>query len=152
MFKTDRAADSRIWCEITIVAVAAFLLAGGCDWFDSPSAINLPPGTAIDNCASLGEIHTGDPVTLRWTGVDDDGQIVNYEWTLDDTIVGETTETSMTFQGLPEGDHTFTVAAIDDDGEMASPAGCFRAATADRLFMVMDSCQKPSRVKMCVGM
>jgi hypothetical protein len=121
-----------VWCEVALVAALAFALAGGCDWFNEPSQVNLSPETTIVSCPS-GPVSPGDDVTIVWEGDDPDGQVIEYEWTLDDTLNGTTTEVTMLISEVEEGTHTFTVAAVDNDGEAdASPARCtFTASLGD---------------------
>ena len=64
----------------TVAALAAAALVGGCDWFDDPVAANLPPRTALTDCPSGRDVQAGDDVTISWTGTDDDGEVVGYEW------------------------------------------------------------------------
>ena len=133
MLRPEHTTVSRVWCEVAIVALAAFALAGGCDWFNDPSQINLPPETTITACPSPSLVPPGDDVTIEWEGSDPDGQVVEYQWTFDDTLGGTTTETSMLIEGVEEGTHTFAVASVDNDGEVdASPAECtFTASLGD---------------------
>ena len=132
MLRPEHTTVSRVWCEVAIVALAAFAIAGGCDWFNDPSQINLPPETTITACPSSLLVPPGDDVTIEWEGSDPDGQVVRYEWTFDDTL-GGTTETSKLIAGVGEGTHIFTVAAVDDDDEVdASPDTCtFTASLGD---------------------
>ena len=81
---------SKFWCEAAIVMLAVFMFAGGCDWFKAPLEINILPETTITQCP--GEVLAGDDVTITWTGDDADGSVVSFEWTLDDTIAGETSD------------------------------------------------------------
>ena len=120
------------------VGAAAALLAGGCDWFDGPLEVNLLPETWMVSCPAEGETAVGEDVVLGWGGYDPDGSadpsvqgsVAGYEWTLDDTLSGETTETTMTIEDVTEGVHTFTVAAVDVDGAIdATPAGCTFSVT-----------------------
>ncbi len=133
MLRPEHTTVSRVWCEVAIVALAAFALAGGCDWFNAPSQINLPPETTMTACPSSWPVPPGDDVTVEWEGSDADGQVVEYQWTFDDTLGGTTTETSMLIEDVEEGTHTFTVASVDNDGEVdASPAECtFTASLGD---------------------
>ena len=132
MLRSEHTTVSRVRCEVAIVALAVFAIAGGCDWFNDPSQINLPPETTITACPSSLLVPPGDDVTIEWEGSDPDGQVVRYEWTFDDTL-GGTTETSKLIAGVGEGTHIFTVAAVDDDDEVdASPDTCaFTASLGD---------------------
>ncbi len=137
MLRPEHTTVSRVWCEVAIVALAAFALAGGCDWFKDPSQINLPPETTITSCPSS-LVPPGDDVTIAWEGSDPDGQVVGYQWTLDDTLGGTTTETSKLIEDVEEGTHTFTVASVDNDGEVGSPAECeFTASFGDYVARVV---------------
>jgi hypothetical protein len=132
VLRREHTTVSRVRSEVFIVALVAVAMAGGCDWFDAPSQINLPPETTITVCPSS-LVSPGDNVTIKWTGSDQDGQVVEYEWTLDDTLEGTTYATTMMVTGVEEGTHSFTVASIDDDGDVdASPAECtFTASFGD---------------------
>ena len=122
MLRPEHTTVSRVWCEVAIVALAAFAIAGGCDWFNDPSQINLPPETKIVQFPPP-LVSPGDDVTIVWRGTDPDGQVVEYEWTLDDTLGETTSDTTLVIAGVEEGTHTFTVASIDNDGEVdPSPA------------------------------
>jgi len=112
----ERMVVSRFWCEAALVALLALFLVGGCDWFKDPSQVNLPPETTITSLQPA-VVPPGSDVTIEWSGSDSDGQISEYEWTFDDTLGGTTAATSMTFEEVAEGAHTFTVAAVDDAGE-----------------------------------
>ncbi|MCK4679694.1 hypothetical protein KAT82_01080 [bacterium] len=137
MLRPGHTTVSRVWCEVAIVALVAFAIAGGCDWFNDPSQINLPPETTITSCPSP-LVPPGDDVTIEWEGSDPDGQVVEYQWTFDDTLGGTTTETSMLIEEVEEGAHTFTVASVDNDGEVGSPAECrFTASFGDYVARVV---------------
>jgi hypothetical protein len=137
VLRPEHTTVSRVWCEVAIVALVAFAIAGGCDWFNDPSQINLPPETTITSCPSP-LVPPGDDVTIEWEGSDPDGQVVEYQWTFDDTLGGTTTETSMLIEEVEEGAHTFTVASVDNDGEVGSPAECtFTASLGDYVARVV---------------
>lgn len=138
MFTSERISPARFWRLIGGVGLMAALLVGGCDWFDAPVEANLPPETWMVSCPAEGETAVGEDVVLRWNGRDSDGSadpnvegsVAHYEWTLDDTLSGQTTQTSLTIEDVTEGVHSFTVAAVDDDGDIdASPAECIFSAT-----------------------
>ena len=133
MLRPEHTTVSRDWCEVAVVAVLAFVIAGGCDRFNDPSQINHPPETTITECPSSWLVPPGDDVTIKWEGSDPDGQVVEYQWTFDDTLGGTTTETDTLIASVEEGTHTFAVASVDDDGEIdASPAECtFTASLGD---------------------
>jgi len=96
---------------------------GGCDWFGDPLEANLAPTTTMVTCP--GEIGAGDDALIEWEGSDIDGAVVEYRWSYDERSTGTTTETTMTFESVTEGDHVFEVRAVDDDGdEDVSPAIC----------------------------
>ncbi len=115
---------------------------GGCDWFDGPVEANLPPETSIapetrlEVCPELRtDIVAGGDVTIAWSGSDGDGDVARFEWTYDDTVHGETTDLFYLIEDVAEGDHSFRVAAVDDDGDQdATPATCsFTAGPAGNL-------------------
>jgi hypothetical protein len=113
-----------------LLAVAA---AGGCDWFDDPVEANLPPETEMTECPGSGSVLAGDEVTLEWTGSDPDGSVTAYLWTFDGAPAEETAETRLVVQDVSEGDHVFTVAAMDNEGETdATPDTCAFAASEPR--------------------
>jgi len=135
LLRFGQTAVAKVWCEVALVALLAFAIAGGCDWFKAPVEANIPPDTAIVTCPSSVDVLAGDDVTIEWSGSDGDGTVVRFEWTLDGSPVEETTETSMLIEDVAEGEHTFTVAAVDDDGDVdESPAVCvFTASEAGGL-------------------
>jgi hypothetical protein len=121
----ETTSSTRFWCEATVVALAIFAVAGGCDWFNDPVEINIPPETTMVTCPSSGTVVAGVEVTVEWSGSDADGSVVRFEWTHNDSIGGETTGTSMVLEDVAEGTHTFKVSAVDDDGDTdATPAVC----------------------------
>jgi len=131
LVRDTRGLSIRRWFEATAVALAIFAVAGGCDWFNDPVEINLPPETTIVTCPSAGEVAAGDDVTIEWSGDDADGSVARFEWTLDDTAGGEMTDTSLVIEDVAEGSHTFEVRAVDDDGDSdPTPAVCTFAASA----------------------
>lgn len=122
-----------------LVAVVSW---GGCDWFSNPEEANLAPDTLMETCPSAREeVVAGDDVTVEWSASDVDGTVVRYEWAYDDTS-GTTTGASMVLEDVAVGDHTFEVAAVDDDGDVdQTPAMCaFTAQEAgglvDRVVLV----------------
>lgn len=107
---------------VALIVIAAF---GGCDWFDEPVEINLPPETEIVTCPAAGSVVAGDDVLLEWTGEDLDGTVSGFLWTFDGSVAEETDETSHVVSNVTVGDHVFTVAAVDNDGEAdATPDTC----------------------------
>jgi hypothetical protein len=107
---------------VGILVVAAF---GGCDWFNDPVEANLPPETEMVTCPGEGSVAAGEDVLLEWTGDDPDGTVTGYLWTLDGSGAEETEETSRVVTDVGVGDHVFTVAAVDNEGEAdATPATC----------------------------
>ncbi len=107
--------------EEKVFEVRATDNAGGTD--QSPatataSAVTVSPETQILEGPSTGEV-VGTDVRFVWDGVDPDGSIVGYEWTLDDpTAWNEVSDaiTEHTFYLLGAGSHVFFVRAIDDLG------------------------------------
>lgn len=105
-----------------VALVAAVLAAGGCDWFDDPLEVNLPPRTTITEHPQSSLVPPGSDVSVSWSGEDDDGSVVSYVWSLDEVSAGaisggSTTGTSIVFEDIAEGSYTFSVAAVDDDGD-----------------------------------
>ncbi len=112
-----------------LAALLSIASSGGCDWFADPMEANLAPTTTITTCPS--DVTAGDDVTFEWTGSDIDGTVVEYRWSFDDTTTGSTEETSLVVEDVAEGDHTFEVAAVDDDGDAdLTPAVCEFTANA----------------------
>jgi hypothetical protein len=136
VLRPEHIAVSRVQCGIAIVAVVALAMAAGCDWFNAPSQINLPPTTKIVAFPPL-LVTPGDSVTIVWRGWDADGQVIEYVWTLDDTLEETTSETTsdtmLVIAGVEEGTYTFTVASIDNDGEVdpSPPDSMFTASFGD---------------------
>ncbi len=135
MQKRMHAPSARVWSEMGFVAFAALFIAGGCDWFNGPTEANVPPETTIVSCPGAGDVTAGDDVTVEWSGSDPDGSVTAYRWILDDGAPEQTTSTSVVLDDVAEGEHTFTVAAVDDDGDVdPSPAVCtFTAGPAGAL-------------------
>jgi hypothetical protein len=115
--------------------IAALSFTGGCDWFKDPVSTNLPPETEMVNCPGAGGMTAGDDVLLEWSGMDPDGSVAGFRWTLDGSPAEETDDTFLLIPEVAEGEHVFTVAAIDNEGEAdATPAVCsFTAAEAGGL-------------------
>lgn len=121
----ERAGRERLARAMRLAVAAALLAtvaAGGCDWFDDPLEVNLPPETSITDHPQSSLVPPGSDVSFAWAGTDDDGSVVRYEWSLEEASAGEvdggeTAGTSITFEDIEEGSYTFSVAAIDDDGE-----------------------------------
>jgi hypothetical protein len=110
---------------LALAAIVAVTTGGGCDWFNSPSAANVPPDRVeILTCPSAGDVTAGDDVEISWRpATDPDGQVVAYEWSVRDSS-GTTAQTSKVIQNVPAGADTFSVAAVDDDGEVGEPSTC----------------------------
>jgi hypothetical protein len=122
-----------VWSEIALVAVIALFIVGGCDWFNDPVQVSFSPETSIVSYPT-GLVPPGSDVTIAWSGSDRDGQVVRFEWTLDDTLAGTTGETSMTLLDVEEGTHRLTVAAVDNDGNVdETPAECTFVASLGSL-------------------
>ncbi len=103
---------------------------GGCDWFEDPVAVNFPPTVTITDCPGAGDVLAGDDVVIRWSGADADGAVVSYEWTYDDTAGGSTAADTLLIESVIEGDHVFSVSAVDDEGDTGTPATCSFTAGA----------------------
>ena len=82
----------------------------------SPNTIR--PETQILEGPMTGSV-VGPDVKFKWDGVDKDGSIDGFEWTLDDVSSWTAVEEYVTeklFIGLAEGGHVFYVRAVDDLG------------------------------------
>jgi len=91
---------------------------------------NLPPETEITVCPVAPT--AGDDVTIAWSGTDLDGTVEEYRWSLDGSGETTTADTTLVIEDVAAGQHVFSVAAVDDDGDAdATPAVCdFAAAEA----------------------
>jgi parallel beta-helix repeat protein len=82
---------------------------------------NQPPTVEITD-GPTGTIDYND-VTFTWSGNDPDGEVEGYYYGLDNASPDTwTTETTHTFNDVSEGDHTFYVQAIDNQGATSSVA------------------------------
>ncbi len=109
----------------TIIWASVILgLVGSCDWFDEPEAVNFPPETTILECPPA-QVSSRDSLTIRWSGTDQDGHIVGYDWSCDAGGWKRTQAESVIIGGLPAGQHQVQVRSIDDMGEPdPTPATC----------------------------
>jgi hypothetical protein len=99
----------------------------------------LPETTLVENCAATRETLTLSP-TFEWDGVDFDGEVVGYEYTVEQPDGATRREDSggagrswtplpagqrsITLEGLSEDTYRFLVRAVDDDGARdPSPTG-----------------------------
>lgn len=112
----------RIVSRILLLGAAVVALAfsaGGCDWFDDPVEANLPPDTILEIYPSAGELEPGDDAHFQWRGFDPDGDVVGYEWSFDDTLFANaTTAETLLIRDVAEGEYTFAVRSVDDDGDV----------------------------------
>jgi hypothetical protein len=114
-------AAGALLCAVVLLA----LMASGCDWFDKAVDTNLPPDTWMISCPSSEGTSVGEDVVFQWGASDPDGSVSRYAWTYDDTLSGDTTDAEKAVESVTEGMHTFTVAAIDAEGEAdPTPAEC----------------------------
>ncbi len=126
-----RAARPLFALILLVVWIAA---QGGCDWFTDPIAANFLPSVTITDCPQAGTLLAGEDTIIRWVGTDIDGDVASYEWTYDDTVTGSTTADTLLIESVEEGDHVFTVAAVDDAGDEGTAATCsFSAGPAGGL-------------------
>lgn len=101
------------------VVVVALALAGGCDWFGDPVAVNFPPDTILESYPTDGDLAPGEDASFRFRGFDADGSVVSFEWAFDDTLFSNVTSVeTLVIAAVGEGDHTFAVRAVDDDGDV----------------------------------
>jgi hypothetical protein len=117
---------------LALVGLVAVSTGGGCDWFNSPSAANVPPERVVVDCPSEG-IVAGEDLEITWRpGRDPDGQVVEYVWTYacaDSSSSGRTSATSTVIASVAAGADTVTVAAVDDDGDVGDPGVCVFVAS-----------------------
>jgi hypothetical protein len=84
---------------------------------------NEAPTVELTKCPS-GTLN-GTSFTFEWSGRDSDGSIEEFKYELDDhTPDSSTTRNSKTYYSLDEGNHTFYVKAIDNDGEASAVDFC----------------------------
>jgi len=84
------------------------------------SCTEYNPPTIEITSGPIGTIDYND-VTFAWIGSDSDGEVTGYYFGLDDPSPGTwTNETSHTFNDVSEGDHTFYVQAVDNEGTTSS--------------------------------
>ncbi len=107
-----------------ILLVVWIAAQGGCDWFADPVAVNFLPSVTITEWPQAGELLAGEDTVIRWVGTDIDGDVESYRWTYDDTVTGSTTSDTLLIEDVEEGDHVFTVAAVDDAGDEGTAASC----------------------------
>jgi len=94
---------------------------------------NSQPSVSISIGPSNGDTINTDEVTFNWNGDDPDGSVNGYEYELDGKgYSGDAT--SKTFSNLSEGEHTFKVRCIDDDGSYSNYAQ--RTFYVDKSFSV----------------
>ena len=126
---------------LLILSSAALLISLGCDWFEEQVADNLPPSTEIIDCPSS-EVDEGDDLLFKWVGSDVDGQVVAYEWSFNEAAWVETEDDSVIIAAVGEGEHSFSVRAIDNEGDADPlPPRCAFSALAmgefaDRVVLV----------------
>ena len=102
--------------SLLILSSAALLIPSGCDWFEEQVADNLPPSTEIVGCPSK-EVDEGDDLLFKWMGSDVDGEVVAYEWSFNEAPWVETEDDSVIIEAVGEGEHSFSVRAIDNEGD-----------------------------------
>jgi hypothetical protein len=96
----------------------------GCDWFEDPAGVNLPPDTALTGCVTDG-VSEGDDVSLAWTGSDVDGDVAGFEYAYDGADWVWTAAQETTLQSVVQGSHLFQVRAVDGGGGVdPTPAEC----------------------------
>jgi len=77
---------------------------------------NFPPGAEV-LFPQPGQV-VGSTFTIRWSGVDPDGHIVEYQYALDPAVnpFGATADTQLVCQGVAVGHHEFWIRAKDNAG------------------------------------
>jgi hypothetical protein len=121
--------QKRFWILAVLVMVSC-----GCNLFDDDNGNggnaggNQPPTITIAS-GPTGTINNNTP-TFTWEGLDSDGDVVRYYYSIDDpNPTTETTETSITIGPLDDGEHTFYLIAEDNGGASSSVAS--RSFTID---------------------
>jgi hypothetical protein len=113
-----------------IIAVLGLIAVfSGCDWFEDPVEVNLPPETAMVRCIAGQAVTEGDDVEFVWSGTDIDGYVAGFEVSFDQGPWERTSVESLTVSEVAKGQHVFRVRAVDDDGDVdPDPALCAFAA------------------------
>jgi hypothetical protein len=124
-----------VWTGLALVALLALSGLHGCDWFGDPIEANFPPETEIDCPYAYEPIDEGGDVVMEWSGNDYDGYVTGFVWSFDDSVAGETQETSVLVKNVSAGTHVFEVSAVDNDDDVdPTPATCsFHVADAGAL-------------------
>ncbi len=99
------------------LAAVALGVAAGCDWFEDQATGNLPPVTELVGCPGA-EVDEGEDLVFRWVGTDIDGAVIAYEWSINGAPWVETEDDSVLIAAVAEGEYSFTVRAIDDEGDV----------------------------------
>lgn len=85
--------------------------------------VNQPPSVWVTNCP--GSPLSEATYTFTWQGSDQDGSVSGYYYDLDDASPDNwTTGTSHTYGGMANGDHTFYVKSLDNDGASSTVVSC----------------------------
>jgi hypothetical protein len=115
----------------TVAMLMAAAVLAGCDWFDEPVEVNLPPETQLLGCGASQGVTEGDDVRFVWSGIDIDGYVSGFEVSFDGGPWQVTTSESLTVSDISLGDHKFEVRAVDNDGDVdPDPAECAFTAGA----------------------
>jgi len=124
-----------------VLAAAALAIVAGCDWFEDQPVENLPPATELLGCPAA-DVDEGEDLLFRWAGTDVDGVVVAYQWSLSGAPWVETRDDSTLIEAVDAGEHSFTVRAVDDEGDVdPAPPECDFTAFAlgelvDRVVLV----------------
>ncbi|GEM_PF-2553474 len=87
---------------------------------------DITPPTVDITAPTDGQIIESDSATVVWAGSDAESGIDHYEIMLDtDTPINTGTNTTYTFNGLSDGEHVVTVAAVDRSGNIATDTVSF---------------------------
>jgi hypothetical protein len=106
----------KIMMPVLVLVLVLMLISSAC----ALGPANEPPVAKIDSISPASP-YVGDEVTLEGHGVDQDGEVVSFEWrsSLDEKL-GESA--SISTSSLSEGDHIIYFKACDDEGDCSEEA------------------------------
>jgi len=113
-------------CLLATLTIGILLLTG------CPPRQNRPP-TVTKVSGPTGEVSRSSS-TFTWSGSDPDGTITKYEYRKDGGVWTEHgLNTSYTWNGYSEGEHTFDIRAQDNKGTYSEPVGWSFAYAAEKV-------------------
>ena len=107
--------------SIIMILILSMFLAG-CD--KDIEFVNTTPDTndtdvgnkaPVANAGDDKNTTVGTPIKIEGSGTDSDGQIVDYEWREEKTLISGLKNFSHVFS--KDGNHTLTLIVLDDDGK-----------------------------------